>query len=114
MFDLYLDDSTSKSSIKQSEGAGGTNDEDLDPWMYRGKTRRWISMIVCTIACAFTSGPVMAYPTLEPLLQDVGPFTSNGESKDETENLYNLAYTIACASMFFVSLPSGIMYDVIG
>ena len=103
MLGVYSEVSTSK---------GGS--EDPDPWIYRGKIRRWISMIICTIACAFTSGPVMAYPTLEPLLQAQGLFTSSGESKNETEDLYNLAYTIACAAMFFVSLPSGIMYDYMG
>ena len=88
--------------------------EDEDPWIFRGKSRRWMSMIICTIACSFASGPVMAFPTLEPLFQAEGLFTSNGESKEETEYLYNLAYTIASAGMFLVSLPAGMIYDVFG
>ena len=107
--DFCLDSSSSKSDL-----SGSADDEDTDPWIYKGKTRRWISMIVCTVACAFTSGPVMAFPTLEPLLQEEGLFTSNGESENTTENLYNMAYTIACAAMFFVSFPAGVMYDVMG
>ena len=90
------------------------DEEAEDPWIFRGKSRRWMSMLICTIACSFASGPVMAFPTLEPLFQAEGLFTSNGETREETEYLYNVAYTLASAGMFLVSLPAGMIYDVWG
>ena len=91
-----------------------TKDDDDDPWIFRGKSNRWMSMIIYTIACTFASGPVMAFPTLVPLFEAEGLFTSNGETKAETEFLYNLVYTIASAGMFLVSLPAGMIFDSCG
>lgn len=109
---------TSKHSMCLTVGSwsplSSDEDEDEDPWMFRGKSRRWMSMLICTIACSLASGPVAAFPTLEPLLQAEGLFTSNGETKEETEYLYNVAYTVASAGMFLVSLPAGMIYDVCG
>jgi len=79
------------------------------PKHLRTTKQRWIALIVCCSACALASGPVGAWPTLEPLFIECGLFAG----PNQNSNL-NSVYGLATACSLAGSLPAGFLYDRIG
>jgi len=73
-------------------------------WKYRLGT-----LCLATAGACLASGPVAAWPTLEPLLEDQGVFA--GESQ---KSLLSSVYSIAQGVMMVAGWPTGIVYDRYG
>mmetsp|Transcript_32345 Transcript_32345/g.81495 ORF Transcript_32345/g.81495 Transcript_32345/m.81495 type:complete len:528 (+) Transcript_32345:116-1699(+) len=79
------------------------------PKHLRTTKKRWIALVVVCCACALSSGPVGAWPTLEPLFIKCGLF----KGPNQSESL-NAVYSLATACQLGGSLPAGFLYDRIG
>jgi MFS family permease len=84
------------------------------PWQFSSIQGRWASLFIVSIACVISMGPVMSWPTLEPLMQAQGIFKSRGESVETTNSLYSEVYQLSNIVMFLASLPSGLLFDAVG
>lgn len=70
------------------------------------KRQRWIAVWVAAVAMALSSGPVAAWPTLEPLLMDAGVWKD-----DKAHANLDTVFGIATAVQLSASLPAGWIYD---
>lgn len=70
---------------------------------------RWKSLLIVCIACAFTSGPMQSWATLEPILISEGVFAGPDQQAQLT-GVYSVAtgFTL-CAYAF-----GGMLYDAVG
>jgi len=75
----------------------------------RSTNQRWTALIVVCCACALASGPVGAWPTLEPLFIKCGLFAGPSQ-KESLNTVYGLATFFQLAG----SLPAGFLYDRVG
>mmetsp|Transcript_42312 Transcript_42312/g.95714 ORF Transcript_42312/g.95714 Transcript_42312/m.95714 type:complete len:716 (-) Transcript_42312:117-2264(-) len=85
------------------------------PAHLESKFGRILSFCGVVLTCAVASGPVAAWPTLEPLLAAEGVFQENAkEGEIGGEDSFNAVYGIATVVMLASSLPAGIVFDKMG
>jgi MFS family permease len=71
--------------------------------------RRWISLLAVCILTSVPSGPVVSWPTLEPILIEEGVFSGPDQQKD-----LSTVYSISAGTMMIASFVAGIAYDRFG
>ena len=76
------------------------------PWLYETRWRRWCTLFATVSVCALASGPVAAWPTLEPLLEEEGVFRGARQQAS-----FDAVYSLAMVAMLSSSLPSGLLFD---
>ena len=77
---------------------------------------RLVALWVVTAACSVASGPVAAWPTLEPLLLDAGLWrnTTDPTNTDQAHANLDSVFNVATAVQLGTSLPAGWLYDRYG
>jgi hypothetical protein len=85
---------------------------DFAPPHLRTPRRRWMCLVAMCFACALASGPIGAWPTIEPLLINAGVFEQEGKATQK--NNLSTVFSVAAFSQLFGSLPFGWLYDRIG
>jgi hypothetical protein len=84
---------------------------DFAPPHLRTPRRRWMCLVIMCFACGLASGPIGAWPTIEPLLINAGVFE---QEKAAQKNNLSTVFSIAAFSQLFGSLPFGWLYDRVG
>lgn len=72
-------------------------------------SRRWASLVIVAATGSFASGPLVSWPTLEPLLVGEGVW----DGPDQQANLA-FVYSIAVGASLVASLIAGTLLDAIG
>jgi MFS family permease len=72
-------------------------------------SRRWASLVLVAVTGSFASGPLVSWPTLEPLLVEEGVWAG----PDQQANLSSV-YSIAIGASLVASLVAGTLLDAIG
>ena len=73
---------------------------------------RWWSLVATCAACSFASGPVGAWPTIEPLFIAAGLFPNGDEV--HTKKHLDMVFSMAVCFQLGGSLPAGWLYDRYG
>lgn len=79
------------------------------PFYLKTDRQRWTAFCITTVMCALASGPVSAWPTLEPVLMKADLFKGMGQ-----EQMFGAVYSFSIAAQLGVSLPAGWLYDRYG
>jgi hypothetical protein len=87
-------------------------DVDSAPAHLKTSRRRWMCLAALCLSCGLASGPIGAWPTIEPLLIDAGVFAQEGKAMQKAH--LNTVFSIAAFSQLIGSLPFGWLYDRIG
>eukprot|EP00961_Rhodomonas_salina_P090965 1224180-Rhodomonas_salina.5 len=72
------------------------------PFYLKTDRQRWTAFCITTVMCALASGPVSAWPTLEPVLMKADLFKGMGQ-----EQMFGAVYSFSIAAQLGVSLPAG-------
>ena len=79
------------------------------PWHLATEKRRWVSLTIYVGFSVLASGPLQSWPTLEPVLVDMGVF-QGGNQKSRLAEVYSIAQGFSMASALF----AGILFDRVG
>lgn len=82
------------------------------PWFATTPLRRWLSLLGISIAMCFASGPIAAWPTLEPLIIERGVFSSDGPQVQA--DLLGECYSVALFGQLVTYFVGGLFFDRLG
>ena len=108
-----------KGHVKGHEEASELSFAPHAPKHLQTERGRWIALGITAAMCAVASGPVGAWPTLEPLLINAGVFAGGGHADPAATLLAQQTALDVCASLAIAVqmasiLPAGFLYDRVG